>query len=261
MTLKYFIDPEWIRQRGRVRLEFSTLDGVLATRVEDEPGWKTVTLEIPASSAKLLEVRADSMWSARVSDSAGEPRLRGVRLADPPAVPEGSPRGAADYRLWQEGEIDDFLRMGGKTGDEFAREWEAILNGDTRFSHRFRVYRDAKLELCEEPFRAAAEYEAVATLVDFFRARGAQVIVINSPESPRILEMYRDAPYYQGYLEFFRNLAATSPGVRFYDWSAALPAEDFNDWHHPNFIGSIKLGQRYSQVIEEVLPVAEQARH
>lgn len=252
-TVKYFIDPEWIRQRGQVRLEFSAGGETLATRTEDDAGWKTVEVEVDPK-AGLLEIRADSVWTPRAADGRGDPRLRSVRLADPPAVPDAPANEGFRYRLWTAGELDNFLRMGGKTGEEFERAWETTLKAKTRFGRRFRVYRDAKLELCQEPFDAGAEYEAVRSLADLFRQRGAEVLIINTPESPRILGEYRETPYYRGYLDFFRGLAQESPRVHFYDWSAALPAEDFNDWHHPSYIGAIKLGERYADVLGQVLP-------
>lgn len=251
-TLEYFIDPEWLRQRGRVRLEFFADGRSLAIREEQEGGWKTVTTDAVPQGAALLEVRADSSWTPRVIDAGSEPRLRAVRLADPPAV-AGNPA-PVGYRLWQEGEINDLLRMGGKTGEDFAAAWRQTLEGNTRFGQRFRLYRDAKLAHTEKPFHAGKEYEAVRRLVELFRDRGARVILINTPESPWILDEYRERPYYQGYLEFFRGLAAGNPDVRFFDWSDVLPPEDFNDWHHPNYIGSIKLGERYADALRQVLP-------
>ncbi len=251
-TLRYFIDPEWIHQRGVVRLDFAAAGEVLTTRVEREAGWKTVTID--GHAAPVLEVHTDSAWTARATDPTGDSRLRGVRLADPPGGSEGPRPLPGSYRLWQQGDIDPFLRMGGKAGDEFAREWDSTLTANTRFGQRFRLYRDAKLELSRQPFKPASEYDAVRRLVDLLRRGSGRVILINSPESPWILREYRESAYYQGYLEFFRSLAASSPQVEFHDWSDALPPEDFNDWHHPNYIGSIKLGERYAKIIADVLP-------
>lgn len=258
-VVKYFIDPEWIRQRGRVRLEFSAGGDVVATQVADSSGWKSVTLSVDPEGAKVIDVRADSAWTARAANATGEPQLRGVLLADRPPQPSAAGAKGFRYRLWDEGENDDFLRMGGTTGDEFARTWKATLEAQTRFGQRFRVYRDAKLSLCRQPFSGGGEYEAVKDLVDFFRAKGARVLIVNSPESPWILDEYRETPYYRGYLDFFRGLAAAAPGVEFYDWSAALPAEDFNDWHHPTYIGAIKMGTLYAEALA-TLPQASGER-
>jgi hypothetical protein len=225
---------------------------VLAARDEREPGWKSVALHVGTTSAPMLEVRADSVWTPRASANGSDPRLLGVRLAEVPAGAGAAAGRSFRYRLGEDGEVNDLLRMGGKTGDEFARAWKETLEGKTRFGHRFRLYREAKLALREQPFRAEGEYAAVARLVETFRDRGAAVVLVNSPESPWILGEYRDSGYYQGYLRFFRELAS-SPGVTFYDWSDALPPEDFNDWHHPSYIGSIKLGERYAGIVQDAL--------
>ena len=255
VALKYYIDPEWMVQRGQVNLEMAVGGDVVMTRHETEAGWKSADVPVAAASTGLLEVRADSAWVPSAGGGTDDTRLLGVRLESPPANARPDSIEPWRYGLAHEGEIDPYLRMGGKTGAEFARVWEETLQGDTRFGQRFRLYRDAKLALRDQPFEASAEYEAVSRLVDLFRQRGSQVILINTPESPWILDQYRDGPYYRGYLEFFRALGR-SPNARFEDWSAGLPPEDFNDWHHPNYVGSIKLGERYAALIDETLKAA-----
>jgi hypothetical protein len=252
-TLRYFVDPEWIRQRGEVKLEASVGDEVLLTRHETEAGWKTATFGVPGRSGGLLRVRADSAWVPRADGQSDDTRLLGVRLDSAPVNARVDSFEPFRYGSPRKDELDPFLRMGGKTGDEFARAWDETLRAQTRFGRRFRVYRDAKLALRDQPFHATREYEAIRRLADMFRERGAQVLIINTPESPWILNEYRDGPYYRGYLEFFGGLASASSNVRFHDWSEGLPPEDFNDWHHPNYIGSIKLGQRYAAAVAEAL--------
>jgi hypothetical protein len=252
VTLKYFIDPEWIRQRGAVNLEMRAGGDVVLARREAEAGWKTAEIAVAASAPRLLEVRADSAWVPRAGGEDDDARLLGVRLEAPPANARVEAPAARRYGPVPADDIDPFLRMGGKTGAEFARAWEETLQSNTRFGQRFRLYRDAKLALRDQAFDPGGEYEAARRLVELFRSRGSQVVVVNTPESPWILGKYRDGSYYKGYLEFFRGLS-NSPGVHFHDWSEALPPEDFNDWHHPNYIGSIKLGERYAAVLDEVL--------
>lgn len=257
-TIEYFIDPEWLRQRGRVGLRFTAAGKVLATREELEAGWKSVAVDVPPSSDGWIEVAADSAWTPRASGQE-DSRLLAVLLRQPPAGAQADGARPFRYRSVVDGEIDGFLRMGGATGDDFARRWKETLEGETRFGERFRLYRDAKLELTGQPFVSGGEYEAVRELVEHFRALGSSVIVINTPESPWILDEYRERPYYQGYLGFLRELAASTDGVRFYDWSDALPPEDFNDWHHPSYIGAIKLGSRYADAVTAALTVDDSA--
>jgi hypothetical protein len=256
--LEYFVDPEWLRQRGRVGLVFATSGEVLAVREEREAGWKTIAVDMPQSSDGWLEVRADSTWTPRVGGDE-DTRLLAVLLRRAPAGSQIDGTQPFRYRRGIAGEMDGFLRMGGQTGADFTRRWKETLESDTRFGERFRVYRDAKLALTAEPFVAGPEYQAVRQLSEHFGSMGSSVIIINTPESPLILEEYRRRPYYQGYLQFFRDLDASSERASFHDWSAVLTAEDFNDWHHPSYIGAIKLGARYAEVIDNALDAGRTA--
>ncbi|HYD50489.1 MAG TPA: hypothetical protein VEB21_19190, partial [Terriglobales bacterium] len=126
--------------------------------------------------------------------------------------------------------------------------------GDSRFAKRFRLYRDAKLAVRDKPFEVTEDYAAIAAMVRHFTEQGTRVVLINTPESPRILSQYQHGPYYTGYRAFFQQLAEQFPGVRFHDFSDTLPAEDFNDWHHLNYIGAIKLGPVYASTVTAALP-------
>jgi len=78
-------------------------------------------------------------------------------------------------------------------------------------------------------------------------------VLVNTPESPLLLADYGDSEYYRAYRRYFRDLAERYPGTRFVDLSEVLPAEDFNDLHHPSFVGAIKLGPVYVDVVREAL--------
>jgi hypothetical protein len=249
VRLEYYVDPEWIRQRGKVDLTFSMTGTVLARRVETEPGWKSVRLDKP-SSGRILEVRADSVWTPRAGGASDDVRLLGVRLRTlPPRAAMDGTRPPYHYPPHVEGEIEPFLRMGSGTGAEFAKKWNEVLNSQSEFGTRFRAYRDAKLRTSQGTFSPTGEYAELERLVRDLSARGTFVALVNTPESPWLLARYRETPYYQAYLAFFRGLAATYPNVQFYDLSNALPPEDFNDWHHVNYIGSIKLGRVYADIV------------
>lgn len=250
-TVEYFVDPEWIRQRGRVRLTFGARGETLAERVETESGWKRVTLDLRGRGARRVDVVADSTWSPRAGGASDDARLLGVRLRETPRGADGA-RQALPFRYPPrlDGEIEPFLRMGEATGDAFAARWQEVLNAPTAFGQRFRAYRDAKLQACSQPFEPSGEYAETRRLVAMLAERGVTVILVNTPESPWLLREYENTPYYRAYLHFFEGLAATYPNVRFYDLRDALPPQDFNDWHHPNFVGGIKLGPRYADMLQ-----------
>lgn len=249
---RYFVDPEWLLQRGVVRVQVESAGRLLAERLERRSGWQTI--QIPADATDgMLHVVLDSTWSPRVS-GADDVRMLGVRLAPEVVAAVGSVGDAPFfYRPRESADIDTLLRMGGARGDEFLERWNETLGADTRFGHRFRVYRDAKRAVAERAFVADAEYEAVANLTAHFTGQGATVILVNTPESPLMLAEYGASEYYRGYREFFAQVAAEHPGASFADLSEVLPAEDFNDLHHPSFVGAIKLGPVYADVIRAAL--------
>jgi hypothetical protein len=248
----YYIDPDWLRQYGQVTLDFSSGSDLLARRVETEPGWKTVDLQRPGRGAWLLQVAADSIWSARAAGVTKDTRPLGVRLRQRPAnaVDRGQrppfryPPHSAEHR---------FLRMGDALGQGYVERWEEILHADTEEGRRLRSYEKAELDASRQGFQVTQEYAALGQLVAALSHHGVAVVLINSPESPLLLERYRATPYYQGRLRFLRSLAVQYPGVQFHDLGSALPVENFNDWHHTNYVGTITLGPRYAELVRQAI--------
>ena len=245
---EYYIDPAWIAQRGQVRLDFAVDGKPLATRVEITPGWKS----LPLADAKgnILQVAADSTWIPRASGIGDDVRPLGVQLRAVPPSSVNHGRPPFRYALKLPSDPDDFLRMGGARGQEFADKWKATLEEDNDFAHRFRLYRDVKMSLKDRQFQADGEFVAVREMVQEFTAAKIRVIMVNTPESP-LLQGVTDTAWYQDYLEFFRGLQRDNPLVRFVDLHDTLPAEDLNDWHHVNYIGAAKLGPVFAQVLAE----------
>jgi hypothetical protein len=250
--LEYEIDPEWIRQRGRVSLTFSMQGEVLSRRTETEPGWHSLSLAAPSGGDRVLHVVADSTWTPLARRKRGDVRLLGLRFARVPA--DARTDGIAPYRYppFDGGEIIPFLRMGHHTGAAFVDKWYETLHAETPFAERFRAYRDVKLEETRHPFEPVAEYAELQGMVEEFVAEGIGVVLINTPESPWLLQDYQDSPYYRDYLRFFEDVAG-SPSVLFFDLRDYLPPVDFNDWHHTNYIGTIKLGPIYAHIARTAL--------
>jgi hypothetical protein len=249
----YYVHPEWLRQHGRVTLRF-TLDGqAVAERVETEAGWNALTLTPTGRAPHLLEVAADSAWNPRAGGLDNDVRLLGVRVRQTPPASATTHVVPCRYPPVDEGEPDDFLRVGAATGPEFVAGWEASLRGHGDFAHRFRRYHDAKLAVRDEIFTPTGEYAALERLVRSFSANGTAVVLVNSPESPLILGEYESSAYYRDYVAFFTRLATQVPHATFRNLSSALPVEDFNDWHHVNFVGTIKMAPTYAESVAVAL--------
>ncbi|MFI5396498.1 MAG: hypothetical protein ACHQ9S_13275 [Candidatus Binatia bacterium] len=252
--LEYYIDPAWIGQRGSVTLNFSMRGAALAERVEVESGWKTARLNLPAGSKGILDVAADSAWCPRAAGRNNDVRLLGLKLRQSPS------QGASDGKLppfryppVEQNEIPDFLRMGDATGEEFAQKWQEALQSDTSFGHYTRLYQQRTAAVWDRPFQATGEYAEIAALVKEFSQHGVAVMLVNTPESPWLVKDYESSPYNHGQVEFFRDLASKYPHVQFHDLRNSFPPEDFNDWHHLSYIGWIKLGPVFADLLQQMI--------
>jgi hypothetical protein len=252
-TLEYYVDPEWIHQQGQVRLKFSVDGTRIAERVEAEPGWKRIGIPVP-TRAGILHVAADSAWTPRATGRDGDARLLGVRLRQPlpPDLANDDVR-AGQFTLIAHRQCNEFLRMGGSVGEEFVDRWRQAVAADTPFGQRMRGYEKEKLAICQQAFEPRGEHAEAERLVAELSRQGTAVVIVNSPESPLILSSYQESAYYRAHVEFLRGLAQKYRGVRFYDLASSLPVEDFNDWDHPSYVGTIKLGPRYAEMARQAI--------
>ncbi len=253
LAFEYYIDPHWIEQYGQVTLNFSLGDDLVAHRVETEAGWKMIDLRVPEGRAHFLNVAAGAVWSARAAGSTGDARPLGTRLRQAPAANVSNGDHGPPLSYPPQFPQRTFLRMGDAVGQGYIERWEHELHTDTADARRFRAYEQEELDATRQPFERTEEYAALAQLVANLSRHGVAVVLTNSPDSPLLLRRYEATAYYQRHVAFLRSLAVQYPRVHFEDLASALPAEDFNDWHHVNYIGAIKLGQRYAELIRAAI--------
>jgi hypothetical protein len=259
LDLKYYVHPEWIRQRGKVGLVFSAGGHILAERTETSPGWKAVHLQLPASAARVLEVAADSPWSPRAAGVVDDPRQLGLQLREC-SLHSLANEGHAPYRYPPVDERQISTYLDPTTGEEFLRRWEAGLRANNNRGIRLRAWLQEKIERRDQAFEPAGEYAEMERLVAAFSHHGTRVILINAPESSLVAD-YQNGSYYRGYLQFFRDLAAKYPGVQFHNLVKTLAPEDFNDSVHVNFVGGIKLGLVFANILQQTVHDLSQARN
>jgi hypothetical protein len=258
--IEYLVQAAWIDQRGRARLAFD-YDGRELARVEHtDAGWKSVEIPLPANATGLLHGRVESTWSPRVAGVDDDIRLLGVCLKDGPGATAAA-RGNAPLRYppVESSDTKPFLPMGAARGPEYVERWNALLNADTEFGKRYRLYRDGKLERARQEFQAAAEVVELREMVREIAAKGRRVVMINTPENP-ILAGVVDTPFYADYLAFFEAVAAADPRITFVDLHDRVAAEDLNDWHHLNFIGQLRIGTTVAGALEPVVAEALRER-
>ncbi len=251
--IEVFLDPAWVGQRGRARVIFE-YDGRVVGRLDAaDAGWRTLSLDVPAGSDGILHGLVESGWSPRASGTSDDVRILGVRLRNPPG--DGSTSGERPplrYPPVAPTDIKPFLRMGKSRGREYEAKWLDALAEESDFGHRFRLYRDAKLERAKLNFEPVQEFAELQAMVRSMAAQGRRVVMVNTPENPLLREVV-ESGFYADYLAFFESIAASDPLISFVDLHDALPSEDLNDWHHLNYIGQMKLGPRLAQALRPVV--------
>lgn len=76
-------------------------------------------------------------------------------------------------------------------------------------------------------------------------------VIVNNPENPLELSLYKDSEWYKDYLEFYKELSSNY-GVKFYDKHNAIPeVQDFIDSHHLTYSGASRMSKVYSTIIKE----------
>jgi len=251
--VEYLVRPDWIAQRGRARVVFE-YGGRELMRVEHlDPGWKSLDLPLPADAGGVVHGVVESGWSPRVAGEPDDIRLLGVCLRDPPEAAVPARRNSPlRYPPVAPTDTKPYLPMGDARGREYAEKWNALLNADTDFGKRYRIYRDGKLERARKAFEPAGEFAEFRDMVREIAATGRRVVMINTPENP-ILEGVVDSRFYADYLAFLKEIAAADPRIAFLDAHDRAAPEDLNDWHHLNFIGQLRLGTAVAGSLEPVI--------
>jgi hypothetical protein len=116
------------------------------------------------------------------------------------------------------------------------------------YNKRLRNYNKEGMEylrFLEESKKEAAkcgsfneDMPAVALLKQFsqrIRKAGINLIIINAPENPITLDLYKDSVWYEGYENFLRENAD-----EYFDASEILKMQEFYDSHHPTVFGMRK---------------------
>jgi hypothetical protein len=83
-----------------------------------------------------------------------------------------------------------------------------------------------------------------------FKQAHISFVIVNNPENPLELDLYKDSEWYKDYLKFYSELSKHS--VKFYDHKESVPrVQDFIDSHHLSYTGSEKMIKNYSEIIKE----------
>lgn len=83
-----------------------------------------------------------------------------------------------------------------------------------------------------------------------FKQANIPFVIVNNPENPLELNLYKESEWYKDYLHFYSELSNHS--VKFYDHKESVPeVQDFIDSHHLTYRGSEQMIPIYSTIIKE----------
>ena len=142
--------------------------------------------------------------------------------------------------------------MKGARGDAFVRPLAGAARGRYRVRPSLpRLPRHQAGARAIGPITPTGEYaELESPGARLLTRRGATVVLVNNPESALLRDAVRGRPVLPQLPRLPRRRSRrASRTPRFHDLRAALPIEDFNDWHHVTYIGAIKLGPSYAELL------------
>lgn len=252
-AIDYVVEPAWIQQRGRARVTFYYRGDEVGRGEHRQAGLHRTVLRLPHDAAGIVDAVVEGGWSPRAAGSLEDTRLLGVHLLEvPETVVNGGGSPPVRYPPVEPSDIVPFLRMGPLRDQAYVDRWRGLLDADTNFALRYRLYREAKTERASAPFEADGEFLEFRRLVEDLVANGRRVVMVNTPESP-LLEEVTNSDFYEGFKEYFAGIARDLPNVTFVDLHALVPTEDLNDWHHVNFVGQVKVGMELARELEPVV--------
>lgn len=131
--------------------------------------------------------------------------------------------------------------------DFFARlEADGWQSPEFRHLRQFHTLRLAKYALGWADFQETRQFAYLRQFLTHYRG---PVLLINNPESPLTLSVYRKTVWYAGYLNFLKNLS--NERVRFVNLADfELPARSFIDAHHLSYQGMELMQEEYARLIQ-----------
>jgi hypothetical protein len=215
-----------------------------------EVGWHKIRIEFERSNSyKLLLITSNKTISSREIDpkSYAKERNYGIRLSQNFCKREFEEN--ISYRRPQALEDKNLAEMSIEeyTQDYIHRMYE---DADKRPEIRRHVLlRNIKKALSkEEKFVPWKEFEYLDKIKERLTKEGISFLIINNPENPIELEIYRNSVWYQGYIEYLQS-KDDQVNTFFYDLSQYLTdPRDFLDSHHLSYLGSFKMSPIYSEI-------------
>lgn len=223
------------------------------------PGWKKIHLNPELLTYQQVKMVLSSVWIP--AQATGERfdysrEEMGVRLQQT----FGSEKPRRDIYFQRQERLGD-LRFKDMDENEYREYFFYRLLQDAHKRPGIAYLRDiwnAKKEYSHRPFVANVHFRYLKKWLTECQKVDIPVLIINHPENPIALELYRDSAWYRGHIDYLQKL--TGKHSYFFDWHSLLPARSFADFHHVTFAAMQKLSKRLAEQIkkEKLLPIRRQ---
>lgn len=214
-------------------------------------GWHKLDLLINSGDTNVkLKFKVDRSVSSRIVDEKlyGKEYFYGIRLSQNFCKKEIEHDIA--YKRNPALEDDAFLNM---SDEEYKKDFDERLFKDLDKRpelKRMQMVHNIKMELSKsKQFRKWSEFEFLEKAIEKFHKSGINLIIINNPEVSIELNNYINSPWYNGYLNYFKELEL-SQKIKFYNLNNYLKDDRyFSDFHHLTYHGAEVMSSEYADII------------
>ena len=203
-----------------------------AQRIELRRGWQNIP--VPGAPGDLLCVSVRPGYESEAdADTLGVRLARNAGRERPLRSPFVRP-----YRR------EDFLYRD-YSDEEYLKSFEQRLQRFDRAGMEYLAALEAtKKSLARRAFDPRIPtFAALKEFLERVERAGVPLLLVNAPENPVSLALYRDSEWYRGYLSFLRENGT------FVDAGDLLPMQDFYDTHHLAWRGA----ERFTEFLGDAL--------
>jgi hypothetical protein len=239
--------PE-ILEKKPLEIQFYENGSLVQKEIFDSPGWKKIVINSKLPISNHVTAQLSNTWTPY---QAKEDRFdysldeMGVRLQQNfgRKVPD------RNYQVYREERKED-LRFESQTDESYNAYFHFRL---LDFLEKrpgiqyFHSIRNAKILLSREPFFRTTQLHYLEKAVNAYSSSGMRVLLINNPENPLTLQLYKNSDWYKGYLHFLQSISSNA--VHYLDWNSMLKAQDFSDFHHFTYPAMERMNPIYSKEI------------
>ena len=116
------------------------------------------------------------------------------------------------------------------------------------FLSRLKMIRNVKIELNHSEFFKWSELEYISKISKILHKNKIKLLILNTPENPLELGLYREGRWYKGYLKFLESLEKND-SITFINKSEFLKdSRYFMDPHHLTYKGAEKFSDEFTNI-------------